>query len=789
MLRAIGNPISKLILSLCFTFALAIATAQPPTTNPPAGVDPSKIDPKTLTPTQLKSLLEDGNKDNGKDRNEALKNMKVEKDSLLVNGDNKLERGIRTFGQEAFANSANSDLESLSTPPLDYPVGVGDMIVVALWGGADDQREYFVARDGSIFPKGLGKIYVAGFTFENVQRIVSARFQSVTPPGTNIQVTLGQPRTINVNVVGEVEKPGPITVSAFSNAFNVIALAGGGNEYADLRKIIVKRQGVVIDELDVYKYLTTGEFGRKQYLQNGDFVIVGVVKKKVLASGEFKRPMYYQLKEDEGVRALLFFTGGLTSEALASNMKVLRSEDEQEKVKDVNANAIINIKGEDFALKDGDIVTVGLIKPGIRNKVELTGEVTYPDFYELRPNDRLFDIINRAGGVTKNTYLKKAYIFKGAGDSTKINSERLEVDLSALNEGNYSSLNNVKLDPNDRILLFSNSNFVDGNYVEVFGEVRKEGKVPKYGGMTLQDLIFLSGGLKPTAEFGRLEIASVVDIDSARAGLKPTATTMIAYSIDSDLNIDSAAAKVILKPFDQVFVRKNPTFNLQQNVTLKGLLKYPGKYPKLKRNERISSYIQRAGGFKDNANLSGAVLYRNRNELLRENLVTTARVDSVGNPIIDEAEQLQKKALNDVVSIDLAKALRYKNSKHDLILQEDDILIVPEINPFVSVEGKVQSPLKINFDKEHTNLLYYIDKAGGFGVKPWRNRVYVKYANGTSRRTKNFGFFHFYPRVREGSLVVVPEKPQGQEIADIIKSIFITAVPIVVSAIIVRAIQ
>ena len=789
MLRAIGSPISKLILSLCFIVALATANAQPPTTNPPGGVDPTKIDPKTLTPTQLKSLLEDGNKDNGKDRNEALKNKKVEKDSLLVNGTNRTERGIRTFGQEAFASAANSDLATLSTPPLDYPIGVGDIIVVALWGGADYQEEYFVGRDGAIFPKGLGKIYVAGFTFENVQRIVSARFQSVTPAGTNVQVTLGQPRTINVNVVGEVEKPGPITVSAFSNAFNVIALAGGGNEYADLRKIVVKRQGVVIDELDVYKYLTTGEFGRKQYLQNGDFVIVGVVKKKVLASGEFKRPMYYQLKEDEGVKALLFFTGGLTPEALASNMKVLRSEDEQQKVKDVNANAIISIKGEDFALKDGDIVTVGLIKPGIRNKVELTGEVTYPNFYELRPGDRLFDIINRAGGVTKNTYLKKAFIFKGAGDSTKINSDRLEVDLTALNDGNFASLNNVKLDANDRILLFSNSNFVDGNYVEVFGEVRKEGKLPKYGGMTLQDLIFLSGGLKPTAEFGRLEIASVVDIDSARAGLRPTATKVQSYFIDSDLNIDSAAAKVILKPFDQVFVRKNPTFNLQQNVTLKGLLKYPGKYPKLKRNERISSYIDRAGGFKDNANLSGAVLYRNKNQLLRENLVTSTRVDSLGRPIIDEADILQKKALNDVVSIDLAKALRYKNSKHDLILQEDDILIVPEINPFVSVEGKVQSPLKINFDKEHTNLLYYIDKAGGFGVKPWRNRVYVKYANGTSRRTKNFGFFHFYPRVREGSLVVVPEKPQGQEIGDIIKSVFITAVPIVVSAIIVKAIR
>ena len=791
MHRAIGNSISKIIFSLLFSVFVLIGNAQPPTIPTTGGGDPTKIDPKTLTPTQLKSLMDDGNKDNGKDRNEGFKNKVIEKDSLQVKGENKKEEGIRTYGEEAFANAANSELEQLSTPPLDYPIGVGDNIVVALWGGADAQKEYFVARDGSIFPQGLGKIYVAGFTFENMQRIVASRFQSVVPAGTNIQVTLGQPRTINVNVVGEVMNPGPTTVSAFSNAFNVIALAGGGTPFADLRQIIVKRKGVVVDELDVYKYLTTGEFGRKQYLQNGDFIIVGVVKKKVLATGQFKRPMYYQLKEEEGVKALLFFTGGLTPEALASGMKVFRSEEEQQRIKDINANAIINIKGEDFLLKDGDIVTVGLIKAGVRNKVEVVGEVTYPNSYELRPGDRLFDIINRAGGVTKNTYLKKAYIFKGAGDSTKLNSDRLEVELTSLNNGDYSSLNNVLLDPNDRILLFSSSEFIDGNYVEIFGEVRKQGRQTKYGGMTLQDLIFLSGGLKPTAEFGRLEIASVVDVDSARVGLKPTATISRSYGIDSDLNIDSAAAKVMLKPFDQVFVRKNPTFILQQNVILRGLVKYPGLYPKLKKNERLSSYIQRAGGFKDNADLGGTVLYRNRIDIERESIVIEMKLDSLGRPIVvdEDSVQLQGKKISDVVSIDLTKALRFKNSKHDIILRENDILVVPEINPFVSVEGSVQSPLKINFDKEHSNLLYYIDKAGGFGIKPWRSRVYVKYANGRSRRTRNFGFLHFYPPVKEGSLVMVPQKPEGQEIIDILKGVVVSALPLVASAILFRIIN
>ena len=630
-----------------------------------------------------------------------------------------------------------------------------------------------------------GKINVAGLTFENVRRIVDSRFRSVVPPGTNISVTLGQPRSINVNVVGEVNRPGPVTVSAFSNAFNIVAKAGGVNQFADLRNITIRRNGVIIDNIDVYRYLNTGYYGKKQYLENGDFIIVGVVKKKVLATGQFKRPMYYQLKEDEGVSALLYFSGGLTPDALASNMKIIRTDNEQQQLIDVNANAIINIKGEDFPLRDGDVVKVDMIKQGVVNKVEVRGEVTYPDLYELRPNDKLFDVINRAGGVTNNTFLKRAYILRGAGDSTKLSSDRLEVDLTDYNSGNVNSLNNVKLEANDVVLLFSTAEFADARYVEVFGEVRKPGRLNKYGGMTLQDLIFLSGGIKPSAEFGRLEISSVVDVDSAKAGLKPTRTIVKSYAIDSDLSIDSAAAKVILKPYDQIFVRKNPTFELQQNITINGLVKYPGKYSRLSKNERLSSFIMRAGGFKENANLSGAVLFRTKNDFLREKVVVQSVLDS-GKIRLDSTALQQQQLVDEPASIDLYKAMKYKNSKYDIVLQENDVLFVPEINPFVSVQGSVQSPLKITFDKEHTNLGYYIDRAGGFGIRPWRSRVYVKYANGRSRRTHNFGFFHFYPRVEEGSYVVVPVKPAGQDVADIIKSVVITSLPIVLTAVILR---
>ncbi len=775
-----------------------VAYCQPPVEIPnvqnPNELNPSQINPQNMSNTQLRSLLSDANSKKGSDKNADLnrKNNKVDQDSVLKdNIKHNAYSPEKTFGEGAFEGAASMDISELSTPPLDYPLGVGDHVIVALWGGAEFQESYIVARDGAIFPQGLGKINVAGLTFENARAIIYSRFRSVSPAGTNISITIGQPRSINVNVVGEVKEPGIQTVSAFTNAFSLIARAGGTTQFGNLRNIQIKRAGVVIDELDVYKYLTTGDFGKHIYLQNNDFIIVGFYEKKVLATGQFKRPMFYQLRKDEGVKALLKYSGGLNPDALASNLKVIRSEDEQQKQRDVNANAILKLDGQDFLLEDGDIVKVDLIKPGIANKVEVRGEITYPDVYELRKGDRLFDIINRAGGVTRNTYLPRAYIFRGAGDSTNLQSDRLEIDLSGVQKNDLNSSSNVLLQPNDIIQLFAQSEFGDPQYVEIFGEVRKEGKVRKYGGMTLQDLIYLSGGIKQSAEYGRLEISSIVDIDSAKQAIKPTRTIVKSYAIPPDLQLDSASSQVKLKPYDQVFVRKNPNFELQQNIKLSGLVKYPGLYSRLNKYERLSSYLARAGGLKDNANLSGAVLMRRKTDLLRESVVQRPDIDTagLGAKAIDSVLNAKIKMQDEPVSIDLYKALKYKNSKYDIVLQENDEVFVPEINPFVSVQGSVQAPLKIAFDKEHTNLLYYIDKAGGFGVRPWRKRVFVTYANGRSRRTKNFLFFNFYPHVEEGSVVVVPVKPKGQEIGDLAKSIIVAAIPVVLTAVILKNIN
>ncbi|HUZ58932.1 MAG TPA: SLBB domain-containing protein [Hanamia sp.] len=760
-----------LFFSLFFSLVLSNSVyAQVPADQSDVPIDPNAL--KNAAPSDLMNYLKDNNQQNqkpGEDIHKSAqelnnKNVIIKDSTQKDNIKSTLEGPESVYGDNLFKNSKILELSELSTPPPDYPIGVGDHIVVTLWGGADFEQDYIVGRDGSIFPRGLGKITVQGLTFTNARDIVYARFKKVIPVSTNISVTLGQPRSIVVQVAGNVQNPGPVVVSAFTNALNIVAMAGGVSQYGNMRNILISRNGRIIDSIDVYKYLTTGDFGKHLYLENNDFIIVPFYDKKVLASGQFKRPMYYQLKKNEGMLALLKYTGGFTDDAYASGGMIIRNVNEKQIIKTVNFNALgIKTGGDDVdePLYDGDVVVVNSINSGLSNKVIVKGEVAYPGVYEVRKGDRLFDVINRAGGVTPNSFLERAYVFKGAGDSTNLRSDKIEVSLSDMNKA-YDRKNNIPINANDIIEVFNKNQFSDRQFVSIEGEVRKPGKYQKYGGMTLKDLLYFANGLKPSAEYGSIIVSSIVDIDSSQRGIKPTRTIVRSYSINQNLDLDSTTEKVKLKPYDQVFVRKNPKFHLQQNVKIEGQVLYPGTYPKLNMEEHLSSFVNRTGGLRKNSDVNGAILYRSRDT-------------TFDNKINDSSAHLNSP---EVISINLEKALQNPGSKYDMVLQGGDIIYIPKLNPVVSVTGVVQNQLKIFYDKDHTNLGYYIDKAGGFGVRPWRRRIFVTHANGKSQRTRNLGFFHFYPKVREGSVITVPERPKGNAVSSLITQSFATAVPI-----------
>ena len=784
-----------ILLSGCFIFFNSnSAYAQLPSDLQDLPIDPNAL--KNVTPSDLQKLLRDNNQSQQKAGEDVHKSLNDLKRNFIITKDSSQKDNIKqqsyspesVYGADLFKNRQVMELAELSTPPLDYPIGVGDHIVVSLWGGADFEENYEVARDGSIFPQGIGKITIQGLTFENARKIILDRFRKVIPPSTNISITLGQPRSIVIQATGEVETPGPQVVSAFTNALNVVAMAGGVTKYGNMRNILISRNGEIIDSIDVYKYLTTGDFGKHLYLENNDFVIVPFFDKEVLASGQFKRPMYYQLKNGEGLMELLKYSGGFKPEAYLSVGSIIRDVNEKQTIKNINFNEIgKKVDGliKDEPLVDGDVIVVNPINGGLKNKVIVKGEVAYPDVYELRKGDRLFDIINRAGGITQNSYVGRAYVYKGAGDSTNLKSDKIVVSLDDFNKDVNSSYN-ILLDPNDVIEVFNRNQFADKQYVTIEGEVRKPGKYQRFGGMSLKDLLYFANGLKPSAEFGKIAVSSVVDIDSSQKGMRPTRTVINTYSINTNLELDSLTENIKLKPYDEVIVRRNPTFHLQENIKVNGMVKYPGTYSKLSNEETISSFIERAGGLIQNSNPEGALLYRMKDTSFGENFIqkinqTTYLRDTDGK-IIDSVHFEP----SEPVSIDLKKALENRNSKYDMVLREGDIVYIPELNPIVTVKGAVQSQLKIFFDHEHTNLAYYIDKAGGLGVRPWRKRIFVTYANGGSRRTHNFGFFHFYPKVEPGSMIIIPEKPQGKSVGDFITQTLVTTVPILLAFLITK---
>ncbi|HEY5370421.1 MAG TPA: SLBB domain-containing protein [Hanamia sp.] len=733
-------------------------------------IDPNAL--KNVNSSDLMNYLKDNNQQTQKPGEDIHKSNQDNSNKSIIIKDSTQKDNIKrtlagpetVYGSNLFQNSQILQLAELSTPPADYPIGVGDHIVVSLWGGADFEQDYIVARDGSIFPQGLGKITVQGLTFANARSVVIGRFKKVIPRSTNISVTLGQPRSIVVQVSGNVQTPGPMVVSAFTNALNIIAMAGGVTKYGNMRNILISRNGKTIDSVDVYKYLSTGDFGKHLYLENNDFIIVPFYDKRVQAIGQFKRPMYYQLKKGEGLMALLNYSGGFKPDAYASGAMIVRNTEEKQIIKTVNLNAISN--GSDSMhsnelLLDGDVVEINAINPGLSNKVIVKGEVAYPNVYEVRKGDRLFDVINRAGGITPNSFLDRAYVYKGAGDSTNLKSDKIEVSLSDMNK-NLDSKYNIPIDPNDIIEVFNKNQFSDRQFITIEGEVRKPGSYQKYGGMTLKDLLYFANGLKPSAEYGSIIVSSIVDVDSSQRGIKPTKTVERSYSINQNLDLDSTVETVKLKPYDQVFVRKNPKFNLQKNVKIEGEVLYPGTYPKLDEKERLSSFIARTGGLRGNSDANGAILYRMRDTVSFKNVVDSLNPTGV-----------------EPISIDLAKAIDNPDSKYDMVLQAGDVIYVPKIDPVVSITGAVQNQLKIFFDKEHTKMGYYIDKAGGFGVTPWRKRIYVTRANGKSQKTTNFLFLRFYPKVTEGSVITVPVKPQSKIASSIIVSSLLTVIPVV----------
>ncbi|HOZ50557.1 MAG TPA: SLBB domain-containing protein [Chitinophagaceae bacterium] len=665
----------------------------------------------------------------------ATKEEEVKIDTL--NRADSLKKSV--YGANFFSNNV-FDLSDKTpvAPPLDYRLGPGDEIIVSIWGDAELQQSYVIAKDGSIFPRLVGKIFLQGLTFDAASRIIAQKFRKVVPSATNVDVQMGKSRTIRVTIVGEVKKQGTYTISAFNSALNALFKAGGLTDLGNLRKIEIRREGHTVDILDLYEYLNKGGRGQELYLEDNDYIYVGLYEKKVNAIGSFKRPMFYQLTNDEGLTDLIEFAGGASFNARNSLVHIKTVSNEQERYIDLaslSKQNTVNNQYVDLILNDGDEVSLKPINEGLSNIVKIEGAVNYPDEYEVKEGEHLSDVLRRAGGISGTAYLPRAFILRG---SNALESSAIKVDLTNIDDP--TNINNIEVFAGDKIKVLSNKDFEQPYKIEVIGYVRKPGKIPYYKNMKLKDVLLLTGGLRLDAENGRIEVSNVVDsVNKYTINSKGSNVKII--SINANLEIDQASENIVLKPMDRVYVRKKTEFLSQNRVSISGEVAYGGEYALVEKNERISSLIKRSGGTLSTAYVEGAKLIR----------------PNVGQIVID-----------------LPAAIANPGSKQDLVLKDSDIIIVPSVNEIVQVRGEVQLPVNIKFDNLNTSVKYYIGAAGGYGDNPWRSRINVKYSNGKVRSTKNFLFFRKYPPVKEGSTVRVPTKPKKENKTDLKDIVTIT---------------
>jgi protein involved in polysaccharide export with SLBB domain len=657
----------------------------------------------------------------------------------------------RIFGQDFFSTHHLTFEPNMNMPtPANYILGPGDEIIIDIWGNSELNVRYTIAPDGHITVPGLGRIQLSGMRVDQATAHLRNAFSSIysdldsPQPRTFLAISVGNVRTIRVNVMGEVVTPGTYTLSSFASAFHALYAAGGINRIGSLRTIRVFRAGKTEAVVDIYEYLMHGNDAGDITLRDGDIIKVDPYGVLAQITGEVKRPMWYEMKENETLDDLIRFAGGFRGEAYKENVQLRRKGTSEMEVYTVNA-----LQFPDFRMHDGDQITVGNILTRFANRVAIEGAVMRPGSYAIGDDIKTVgDLVKKAQGPREDAFLSRALLYREKADLTPIVES---VDVEALLQ---NRIPDIALRKNDRLFVPSVISLLDNFTVYVGGEVREPGTYAYADNMSIEDAIVQAGGLR--------ESASTARIDVYRRIKKPESTTAsdvtgeaFSFSLENGLII-SGDKSFTLEPFDQVFVRRSPGYEPQHNVSIEGEVLFGGQYAKVTKDERLSSLVERAGGLTPFAYPKGARLRRQLTEAeqrrAREALM--AKISIQGDSTMRKDSNLLANVdlSSQYVGIDLEKALKNPGSEDDIVLREGDVLSVPIYNPTVRISGGVLYPNMVAFSKKK-NLDDYVEMAGGYSRLAMKGKAFVIYMNGqvaTGRRAK----------IEPGCEIVVPEKPE-----------------------------
>lgn len=651
------------------------------------------------------------------------------------------------FGRNIF-NTRNLTFEpnvNIATPP-NYRLGPGDEVVIDIWGASQNTIRQQISPDGTINLEQLGPVFLSGMTVDRAQQYLTDELRKIYSDQSNqIRVTLGNTRTIQINVMGEVVQPGTYALSAFSTVFHALYRAGGVSNIGSLRNVKVSRGGKIVATVDVYQFIMQGKTRDDIRLEEGDVIIVPAYDALVQITGNVKRPMRYEMKKDETLSTLLKYAGGFTSDAYTKSLRIVRQNG-----KEYQVNTVDDTDYSVCKMHDGDVVTAEAILDRFTNKLEVRGAVYRPGIYELGGKlNTVRELVEKADGLMADAFTGRAVLYRERENKTR---EVKQIDIRAIMEGTQPD---IPLQKNDVLYIPSIHDLEDLGNVQIFGEVAHPGDYPYADNMTLEDLVITAGGLR--------ESASVVRVDVARRVKDPKSTESSAtigqtfsFGLKDGFVVDGEPG-FTLQPYDQVFVRRSPGYSAQQNVTVSGEVLYGGTYALTTKSERISSVIAKAGGATPFAYVKGAKLTRvaNEEEIRRMQDVVNLLRRQVGDAMIDSLGINVQNTFT--VGIDLEAALANPGSDADIVLREGDVITVPEYNNTVKIDGAVMMPNTVSF-KEGESVKYYISQAGGYGQNAKKSKKFIIYMNGQIAEVKGSGKSLIEP----GCEIIVPSKRKKQ---------------------------
>lgn len=667
----------------------------------------------------------------------------------------------RVFGRDIFNSKLLSFEPNMNiATPQNYRLGPGDAVIIDIYGASQKTEQCTVSPDGDVTIEGYGPVQVSGLTVAQanarLRSTLGSRYTS-----SRVRLTVGQTRTIMVNVMGEVRLPGTYTLSAFATVFHALYMAGGTNELGTLRNIKVYRSGRLVTVVDIYDYILNGRLTGNVRLAEGDVIVVGPYDCLVNISGKVKRPMFYEMKKNESVASLLKYAGSFTGDAYTKAVRVNRKTGRE--------YSVYNVGEFDFAsfhIADGDSVEVDSILPRFANTVEVRGAVFRPGKYNLGGQvNSVRTLLAQAEGVTEKAFTARAVMHRMKSDRTL---EAIRVDVAGILSGRVAD---IPLKENDVLFIPTRSEEIQERTITIRGEVNYPGTYRYAENETVEDFVLQAGGLTDRASSVNVNISRRVTDPKA---LRPDSVIAQTFTVSlKDGFAVDGRPEFKLMPFDEVYVMRSPAYSEQQNVSVEGEVVFAGMYTLPKDNVRLSELFRKSGGSNGLAYIKGARLMRRANETEKERMRAVLRM---------QQEQLQKNLLqlsassNNAgglqqaaegaknaelakfnvpdeypVGIDLEKALKNPGSDADVVLREGDRLIVPKYNGTVKVNGAVMYANTVAYEKGK-RASYYIDQAGGYATDAVKNRAYIIYMNGRVAKVSHGA------RVMPGCEIVVPAK-------------------------------